>query len=240
MEKMSDFYQENELWQALRAETDSTKQNYQLVQMAKLLLECADLNPVAELDVDDITDLLLEYQEAAELTNDFFNKALPHIDPEYKGQPFEQQLQTLQQTLATTIKEIGRISEQNKILLKQKRQLESEIKQLNKVKSEMETLEQNIADLQLALKPLKQYQARLKELETESEPLHQEAITIVNESIRKILVLIEANKESLDNHFVENVRVGKAIGNNIDKIIQLSKSIGASLQEFDGELRRLI
>ena len=39
---------------------------------------------------------------------------------------------------------------------------------------------------------------------------------------------------------MENVRVGKAIGNNIDKITELSKSIEALLQEFDGELWRLI
>ncbi len=37
-------------------------------------------------------------------------------------------------------------------------------------------------------------------------------MTVVMESILKIVTLIKTNKESLENHFVENVRIGENIG----------------------------
>ncbi|KHD09831.1 hypothetical protein PN36_06815 [Candidatus Thiomargarita nelsonii] len=239
----NNFYQEDDLWQALQAQTDLKKQRYQLVEMAHLLLKRARINPddIAQLDYDDITDLLLEYQGTAEQTDNFFQQALPFIDPEYKGQAFEQQLQTLQQTLSDTRAEITRFSEQNTRLSEQKNQLDKEVECLTELKPQVETLEQNISQLKEQVEALRQHEERLKQLA--DEPFHQEAITTVIESIPNIVALIKANQEIFQNHLAENARIGEAmqeIADHTDKMATLSKNMSASLQEFDRELQRVI
>lgn len=246
----NNFSQENDLWQALQAQTDLKKQRHQLVEMARLLLERARINPddIAQLDYDDVTDLLLEYQGTAEQTANFFQQALPFIDPEYKDQPFEQQLQTLQQTLSDTCADITRFSEQNTHLSEQKTQLDQEIKRLTELKPQVETLEPNVLKLKEQLKTLQQSEQRLKQLADDAEPFHQEAITAVIESIPNIVTLIKANQEIFQNHLAENARIGEAmqeistaeIADHTDKMATLSKNLSASLQEFDQELKNVI
>jgi len=246
----NNFYQEDDLWQALQAQTDLKKQRHQLVEMAYLLLKRARINPddIAQLDYDDITDLLLEYQGTAEQTDNFFQQALPFIDPEYKGQPFEQQLQKLQQTLAETRADITRFREQNTRLSEQKIHLDKKVERLTELKLQVETLEQNVSELKEQLKTLQQSDERLKQLADDAEPFHQEAITAVIESIPNVVTLIKANQEIFQNHLAENARIGEAmqeistaeIADHTDKMATLSKNISASLQEFDQELKRVI
>ncbi|OQY55345.1 MAG: hypothetical protein DRR08_24130 [Candidatus Parabeggiatoa sp. nov. 2] len=253
------FSQENDLWQAIQTQTDAKEQRRQLVEMARLLLERANISPdkLAQLDYDDITDLLLEYQGTAEQTENFFQTALPHIDPEYQGQPFEQQIQTLQQTLSDTRADIARIREQQKTLSEKRATLEQnkatlneEVNQLTQLKPQIETLEQNIAQLKVQLETLRQHEEQLKQLAEDSEPFQQEAITAIIEAIPNIVTLIKANQEIFQNHFAENARIGEAmqqiedktseITTHTDKIATLSKNIKASLQEFETELQHLI
>jgi DNA repair exonuclease SbcCD ATPase subunit len=255
----NNFFQENDLWQAIQAQADVKKQRRQLVEMARLLLKRANLSPneIAQLDYDDLTDLLLEYQDIAEQTESFFQNALPHIDPEYQGQPFEQQLQTLQQTLSDTRANIVRLREQQQTLSEQQARLETEqitldkeIQRLNQIKPQLEQLEQNILRLKEQLETLKQHEAQLKQLAEDSEPFQQQVITAIIEAIPNMVALIKANQEIFRNHLTENARIAEAmqqieektseIAAHTDNIATLSKNIDASLQEFDAELQQLI
>jgi len=253
------FSQENDLWQAIQAQTDAKEQRRQLVEMARLLLERASMSSdeIAQLNYDDTTDLLLEYQGTAEQTERFFQNALPHIDPEYQGQPFEQQLQTLQQTLSDTCAKVTRIREQQKALSEEQARLKAEqttldkeVKQLSRIKPQVEQIEQNLSELKEQLETLRQHEAQLKQLAEDSEPFQQEAITAIIKAIPNIVALIKANQEIFQNHFAKNARIGEAmqhiedktseITTHTDTMARLSKEIDASLQEFDKELQQLI
>jgi chromosome segregation ATPase len=247
-----DFYQENDLWQALQAETEPFQQHQQLVEMARLLLERANSieHDFTQLVPDDLTGLLIEYKGTALQVNTFFQKSLPHIDPEYKGEPFEQKLQTLQQTLSETCKEIERIREQNTMMSEQQAQLDKKIDTLTQLKPQIETLEDNISQLKTQLEQLKPHQEHFEQLANKSEQLNQEVITSIIESIPNIVALIKTNQEIYQNHFVVNAQTGEAmqhieektseIATHTDKIATLSKDISASLQDFDRELQHLI
>ncbi|MCP4349529.1 MAG: hypothetical protein GY795_28950 [Desulfobacterales bacterium] len=246
-----DFSQENDFWKQLKLETEPFEQQRKLVIMAHLLLNRANTisHNFSHIDSDDLTTLIIQHQKVSQQSEIFFEKALPHIDPAFKGQSFEQQLQTLQQELSNTADAIVRYQQQNAALAEHQIRLKGEITTLNEIKPQLEIHEENVRQLQAQLDQLIHYKNCLEQSEKNSEQLQKDSIKTVIESVPVIVSLIKANQEIYQIYFDENNHIGEAMQQletsyemaaHTEKIAELSNSIDTFLQDFDNELRTLI
>ncbi len=242
-----DLQQENAHWQALQSEQDPLQQRIKLVEMAKLLLEkaLADNPDWARCDSDDLTDLFLEYQASGEHISQFFQAALPYLDPEYKGQPFEQQLQTLHEQIANTIAQAARIVEQNQQWFAEQKHLQQEIEQLTTTQNAADELETNLRELRQQFETLQPQVARIKELGNESATLHEQISTLLTQAIPEIIEVLRKNYALYRTHLHENARIGTAVADfstqlsDLGEVAQHGKEIGDIVQTVTPQLARL-
>lgn len=114
-------FQLEDLWQAAKTADRSERRTRHMVEMAKLLLTHApsDATLVERLAAqpDDLTDLLVEYKAIGTLVQGILGQALPHIDAEFRGGPFEAQLQALEMQLGDLSARAETVREQNRRLL---------------------------------------------------------------------------------------------------------------------------
>lgn len=242
-----DLQQENAHWQLLQMEQDPLQQRLKLVEMAKLLLEKA---PAANTEwtkcnSDDLTDLFLEYQAAGEYIRHFFQAALPYIDPEYKGQSFEKQLQTLHEQIINTVTQVSRIIEQNRQWFVEQKHLQHEIEQLNATKTAADGLESTLRELRQQLETLQPQVLRIKELGNESTTLHEQISTLLSQTIPEIVEVMRKNYMLYRTHFHENARIGMAFADftkqqsELDEVAQHGKEIGDIVRTVTPQLTRL-
>ncbi|ALG69183.1 hypothetical protein [Beggiatoa leptomitoformis] len=247
----NDFTQENALWAQLQTQTAPNKQRQQLLEMARLLLLHAQMDTATttQLATDDLTDLFLEYQMIGETIAQFLQKSLPFLDPDYRGQAFEQELQALQEKLAQDKAQARTLQNQLQTLREEQTQLTQTVQQQQAIEQEVQTLTTNIAKLKQELSYLQQRPARLTALAESSIQLYQEAQQAIIDAIPQIMNLVQANKELYKKHFKANQQIMDAmqlpniteeISSPVQKIAQVTQAIEKNLQTFDQQLQSLI
>ncbi|MCP4696629.1 MAG: hypothetical protein GY862_07245 [Gammaproteobacteria bacterium] len=233
--------QENELWQSILAQTDSDRQRIQLVEMAKLLLEKAAL-PKADMsayDDDDLIDLLLEYQLAGNSLKDFFEYALPYLDPAEEGE-FERQLQELKQNIARAVSECDRITAQRKEWQEQESSLQAETARLEETKVQADSLARNLDELRQRLTELTPEQERLEKLSADAKDLHSEIVPVILKILPRLVELLRDNHDIYTTHFLENKRIADALA-KLDELSEMADQVRQMERlgnEVDGQLRR--
>ncbi|EIJ42208.1 hypothetical protein BegalDRAFT_1312 [Beggiatoa alba B18LD] len=247
----NDFTQENALWVQIQQQTNCDKQSQQLLEMARLLLQQAQQttpNP-ATLNSDDLTDLLLEYQSMGQMIHQFITLARPHLDPDYRGQPFEQELENLQGGLKQDDESLQSLKQQQQTLTQTQTHLQQTLEQQQALEQEIIRLAENIEKLKQELNYLQQRPARLTALADSSVQLQQEAQQALIESLPKIVQLIKNNQTIYRQHFNANQHIINTIQLNesleemsqpLQKIALLSQSTEKNLRTFDEQLQLII
>lgn len=249
---MLDFSQENDLWQAIQtAETDSQQQ--QVLEFVRLLLEkVAQNNPnFTTWDKDDLTDVLLEYQGAGQHIAQFLQAALPHLDTDYKNTTFEDELQAIQQQLATLTQSSQKAQKAQKELENQRQQLQKNLQNHAQQDEKLAALRNQVAELQKQLDTLQAEQPDKEQIAQASEQVRQQAVQAIVAAIPQIVDLIKINRDIAQTHFDTNRDITKAIQRELDlvttkaarhtqRIEQLQDEINQKLQEFDQALQALM
>jgi len=246
-----EFQQENDLWQRVQNETNPMEQRLLMVEMVKLLLEKADMEPseITLYDRDELTDLFLEYQEAGGYMTGFFEKALPNLDPEYKGKPFETQLQQLQEQISTAITKSETVLKQLRQWQDEEKNLNTEIERLETIQSQADILERNIKQLGEYNNSLLPNIKRYEQLESTSQNLYEEIQKALLDAIPRMIELLKENFDVHREHFDENEKIREAFAQvknlpdlaaNTFEINKLSRNIDEQLQRFDDLLATFI
>ena len=234
------YPQEDDHWQAIQQEKNSVKRRLHFVQMAKLLLERAKTTEQEQknLDEDDLTDLQLEYKKIGRQTQDFLNTSLPFIDPEFKGQPFEIQIQALRDTLQASTQRLTTVHKQNAKLLAEKELLQQRAEALEELETKVASLEK----LQERLRPevIQKIQHQIW------NPVFEEGLARALETLHIWTEKAEEVQQNIHAHFVANQEVTKLASlhpNTTDiakKLGKLANEAQHTLALFDETLAQLI
>lgn len=139
------FQQMEDLWQALRKESDPVRSPLLMVELAKLLLKYAypDEERIQELSRNDqLTDFLIEYLDTAERLKAFFEQALPHLHPDDKGGDFEKEIQETKADLEQVQSRIRNLKTRHVRLLEQKDRLRAEVGELKELEDTLKGLQE--------------------------------------------------------------------------------------------------
>ncbi len=233
--------QENDLWQAILGEADPVRRRVQLMEMAKLLFGAAAVSSdeLSAWQEDDLFDLLLEYQQAAEAIQEFLSTAHACLDPVGEAE-FVRQLQALQQTLVETAAENRRIAAQHGNRVEQEQALQAEVEQLEQTRHQAETLERNIAELRQRLEALTPERKRLENLSADAHSLHAEIIQAMVTLLPRLVELLRENHGIYETHFSANHRITEAVARleDIEGLVDQVREVERLDQETRNQLSR--
>ena len=229
-----DFYQENDVWQDILAETNPHEQCRKAVEFAKLLLESVTPGQ-AELETwnpDELTDLLREYRRAGEKIREFLVQARPRLDLEEGEQSFAELLQSLQEGLARLSKEYARIEQQRRewqeetrrvetetrrketlqreTLEEQTRHAEAEAQRLQAAQAKVNEMEQHLRALEDTLRQLAGAPAQLQQLAERAGQRQSEAVGVVLEAVSRVVELLRQLRDAYQTHGAEDQRLAQA------------------------------
>jgi predicted RNase H-like nuclease (RuvC/YqgF family) len=251
----------DDLWQAIAQEDDPGARRELLAQMARVLLELEDSGWEDSSPPDsDSTASLLEYQAIGKLAATHIQQALPWLDPDYKGEPLEQELQQTRQELQTITAQIDGIRLQQAELHNQQTQLDPQRQTLqsqqHSLQSQQQTLEQtrqDILSVQQAISSMEEEIARLQTmLEQHDEASHQIHIFRLLEEFNPILQRVLGHYRQLASvwqlHLEENDETAKGltllVGNTgrgeVQNLPRIAENIANRLREYDSILSELI
>lgn len=176
------FQQADDLWNAVKHETDENSRRLKMVEFAGLLLKCAKMEDSALekiFQTDQLTDFFIEYLEAADHISAFFRKALAGLEPDLVAGEFETQIRETEERLAEILEKSENLHIANAELLEKKNRLMAEFQKLNDSETELNNLRsleeqtrpENMAALEQEIELLKQ---RTKEKRPEKERLDNE------------------------------------------------------------------
>lgn len=251
----ADFQKTADLWEAVLREKDADGKRLRMIELAGLLLEQSALTDeelAALSETDRLTDFFIEFLSAAEKAENFFDKALPHLEPELRGGEFEIQVRETNEKLAKieerskTLREsYGELLERGDLLLAESaglEALESELEELKRLDKGLET--ENMDALAGEVGRLKRKVAetgpRMEKLEADREKLEaaclrmEETISVLESEEKpgaeRLLALSERLSEMLEDGWDEcDRRLSTALG----KLKQKNRSFLEMVSKLD-------
>jgi chromosome segregation ATPase len=247
----------DDLWQAIALEEDPSTRRELLAQMARILLELEDSDWTDSSAPDsDSTASLLEYQAIGKLAATHIQQALPWLDPDYKGEPLEQELQQTRQELQTITAQMDSIRLQQAELHNQQTQLAPQRQTLqnqqHSLQSQQQTLEQtrqDILSVQQTIGSMEEDITRLRSmLEQQDKASHQIHISRLLEEFNPILQRALEHYRQLASvwqlHLNENNKVAMNLNSqsnyDLENLPPIAKNIANQLQEYDSMMTRLL
>ncbi|MBU0655274.1 MAG: hypothetical protein KJ914_09105 [Gammaproteobacteria bacterium] len=251
----------DDLWQAIAQEQDTSTRRELLAQMARILLELEDGTwPQDTRLATDSTSSLLDYQTIGRLAATRIQQALPWLDPDYKGEPLEQELQQTRQELHTLAEQVNTLRQQQAELQDQQTQLEPQRQALQQqqqaLRSQQQTLEQTRQDtlnLQQTITSLEDSLTRLQAMLTHQDDTAQQLhITRLLEEFNPVLQQALEHYRQLASiwrlHLDENDEVATALAQQVEEtnrgdvqdLPRIAEGIANRLREYDSILSGLI
>jgi chromosome segregation ATPase len=216
--------QADDLWQAIKDESDELIKRNLTLELTRLLLECMGLSDQDLQGLkksEDLTDLLIEYRKIANLCNVFFDQSLAHLEPEMQGTNFEKKIEQAQGRIKEVVYKTQKLKETHEELLTREDVLNTKQQELQKLESKLEKLKR----LKEEIKP-----ERLEILKKEVSVLHEqvndqgpevESLKAQKKKCESRLQEISALKEafSLENHEVRQafLELCQNLSESIDK-----------------------
>lgn len=217
----------------IETETDPARRRLQMTRMALWLLDQAawDTRQVEALaQNEDLTDFFMEYLDIGEHCLNFFDPALPHIDPEYQASAFERQIQEVSRKLRKITQQTAVMKHQYAQWSQQARQLETQAAQLRRREERLAELKalkkqltpENLASIEKEISELQGQTAIDKE---KADRLEQERKTARDELEQIQTTLRELQTRQTDQ---------------IEQLLPLCRQLAAALDEaWDAADRRL-
>ncbi|MCP4111087.1 MAG: hypothetical protein GY749_37105 [Desulfobacteraceae bacterium] len=228
--------QADDLWNAVKQETDQENRQIKMLEFARVLLKFAAMEDSAIKEIsrtDQLTDCFIEYLEAADLVSAFFNRALPHLEPELAAGEFERQIREAGDQLAQILEQSKNLHRANADLLEQKNCLMAESQKLNDLKSELD----NLRRLEEQIKPenmnaLEQELDLLKQKTGEKQPEKER----LDKAIQAAEQMLESLKENRDTAAERLLGLSEELAQSLDYKweecdIQLSAELGKLKQK---------
>ncbi len=199
------FQQADDLWSAVKQETDHNARQMKMLEFARVLLKFAVMedSEIKEISqTGQLTDYFIEYLEAADLVSAFFQNALPHLEPELLAGEFERQIQEAGDQLDEVLKQSENLHRTNAGLLKQKNRLMAESRKLNDLEAELDKLRhleeqvkpENMAALEQEFELLKQ--------ETEEKQPEKERLDKALQAAKQMLESFKESKNTAAEHLL--------------------------------------
>ncbi len=229
-----EFYQENDVWQAILTEQDPLEQRRKALEFAKLLLETVtptkqELNAW---DEDNLIDLLLEYNSIGEQTQAFLAQASPRLDLEEGEASFAAQLQQLQQQIKQQTQTCIRIEQQRRewqaetqrlqaetqkkeslerqALEEKAQHAEQEAQRLKIIQAEVEKMQQHLSELENTIQQLASAPAQLEKLSERATQQESQAVAHVLDAVSRVIKLLQQLRDTYQTHGTEDQRLEKA------------------------------
>jgi hypothetical protein len=246
---MLNFNQEADVWNALQTEENPVKQHFFLVQLAHLLLNKAHqgiiTTPLKNFPTEELTGLMIEYRQVAADISQFFDVAIPLLDPEYQGTPFEEKLHILQKELSSTIEKTEIIKKQIQTLSVENEILSTEQKTLEEIQEKLKVLEKNNIQLTETVDKLQIQKEKFSKMSSELTGFYNQGMSEYIDSINLLKECMTTIQNSQSIHFDENEKIFEVNSQNmnstnLDELKMLSKSIEDNLGKYDLCLKEIL
>ena len=236
----SGFRQTNELWQDIQQEKSKNQKRLKMLEMAKLLIEYADLDDslLNELSKsDELTDFFLEYQNIGNFSANFFKRALPHLEEELVNGDFQTQIEELEKELSNIDQKYKDCFQDYSKYKSKKAQLNADSKKLKDMENELNELK----ELEAALKPenmkdladnINQLKQKTEEIKPEYERLSKEQENLENILMHMQEMINSCNQpEDMSNPTIQKL---------IDFSTKLSDLLDQDWDQYDEHLSQVI
>lgn len=224
-----------DLWGSINGGGEKEEIQKQAFELSRRLFESglSDTSMLKAMSKDDLTKLLFECQKLCRAAQQFLTDALPHIDPEFKGQSLEGKLAGLRDSLGVTVANVARILDANQKFF----EAEDE---LRRGQQDLQTLKARVAELEEMEKEVQP--ERITDELAKASGKEDELISKVLAGLNALVDRLKSPSATLhlkaNQKVMEDLRqAGKAIPVSVtERIARIQKE----LDELDGELKNII